>query len=103
MRFRNHAALPHFSRGPRAPRFLKPGLNEPTQRHLGQPFRGCCPIRRNTGSPQGHEDKSFEQELTEEPEDNPRQFLASGRKSLTSVASLSSCSTHLSQCPVWPV
>jgi len=38
MRFSNHAVLPHFSRGPRTPRFLKPGLNEPTQRHLGQPF-----------------------------------------------------------------
>jgi len=26
MRLRNHAALPHFSRGPRVPRFIKPGL-----------------------------------------------------------------------------
>ena len=26
IRFRNHAALPHFSRGLRAQRFLKPGL-----------------------------------------------------------------------------
>jgi hypothetical protein len=26
MQFRNHADLPHFSYGPREPRFLKPGL-----------------------------------------------------------------------------
>jgi len=30
MRFRNHAALPHFSRGPRVPRFLKPALKSTT-------------------------------------------------------------------------
>ena len=29
MRFRNHAFLPHFSRGPRRPRYLKPGLKWP--------------------------------------------------------------------------
>jgi hypothetical protein len=46
---------------------------------------------------EGHEDKSFEQELTEETEDNLTRSLASGCKYFfTSVTSLSSCSTTLS-------
>ena len=60
------------------------------------------------GGQKGHEEKSFEQELTEETEANPKQFLANRCKSFTSVAvrlssartSLSSCPTRLIQCPL---
>ena len=37
MRFRNHAALPHFSRGPQAPTFLKPGLKSTQKSPLTLP------------------------------------------------------------------
>ena len=37
MQFRNHAALPHFSRGPRAPTFLKPGLKSTQKSRLTLP------------------------------------------------------------------
>ena len=37
MRFRNHAALPHFSRRPRPPRFIKPGLKSTQKSPLTLP------------------------------------------------------------------
>src|ERR1700739_3162996 len=53
-------------------------------RRKGHVFRGCCPIGLNAGrgGHEGHEDKSFKQELTEETEANPKRFLA-GFKSFT--------------------
>jgi hypothetical protein len=36
-RFKNHAALPHFSRGPRPPRFTKPGLKSTQKSPLTLP------------------------------------------------------------------
>ena len=40
MRFRNHAALPHFSREPPAPRFLKSGF--PSARFCSE--TDFCPL-----------------------------------------------------------
>jgi hypothetical protein len=37
VQFRNHADLPHFSYGPREPRFLKPGLKSTQKSRLALP------------------------------------------------------------------
>jgi hypothetical protein len=53
-------------------------------RRKGHVFRGCCPIGLNAGrgGHEGHEDKSFKQELTEETEANPKDSLPASSLSL---------------------
>ena len=55
--------------------------------------RAVAQLDLTEGVAKDYRDKSFERELTEETENNPVGFLASGCKSVTSVTSLSSCLT----------
>jgi hypothetical protein len=57
MLFTNHATLPHFSRGPRAPTFLKLGLKSTQKSRLALPANPA--LRINWGKFRSAQDREL--------------------------------------------